>query len=163
MIRIAKRNYYESQFVRARNNIKDTWKLINEVINNKNTKRVLTSQFKIDEKVVSDPKELADKFCKYFNNIGISLANKIPSTDKSFRISLETSIRETIWLKPVTHAELEYVCMTLSLLRRWALIIYLCILSRILLSISQINQSDQSQFLKRMILKSSVIIGLYHF
>ena len=112
LIRIAKRNYYESQFVRARNNIKDTWKLINEVINNKNTKRVLPSQFKIDEKVVSDPKEIADKFCKYFTNIGISLANKIPSTDKSFRTSLGTSIRETIWLKPVTHAELEYVCMT---------------------------------------------------
>ena len=112
LIRIAKRNYYESQFVMARNNIKGTWKLINEVINNKNTKRVLPSQFKIDEKVVSDPKEIADKFCKYFTNIGISLANKIPSTDKSFRTSLGMSIRETIWLKPVTHAELEYVCMT---------------------------------------------------
>ena len=72
-------------------------------------KRALPSQFKTDEKVVSDPKEIADKFCKYFTNIGINLANKIPSVDTSFRISLGTTITETIWLKPVTLTELEHV------------------------------------------------------
>ena len=133
MIRIAKRNYYDSQIVRVRNNIKDTCKLINEVIN-KNTKRALPSQFKTDEKVVSDSKEIADKFCKYFTNIGINLPIKIPSIDTSFRISLGTSITETIWLKPVTHAELEYVCMTFKSGKVPALAIYPCILSRILLS-----------------------------
>ena len=113
LIRIAKRNYYDSQFLRVRNSIKGMWKLINEVINNKNMKRALPSQFKTDEKVVSDPKEIADKFLrKYFTNIGINLANKIPSVDTSFQISLGTTITETIWLKPVTLTELEHVCTT---------------------------------------------------
>ena len=74
-------------------------------------KRTLPSQFKIDGMIVFDPNEIADKFCKYFTN-GINLANKIPSSSKSFRTSLGTSITETIWLKPATLPELEQTCMT---------------------------------------------------
>ena len=39
---------------------------------------------KIDGKIVFDPNEITDKFCKYFTNIGINLANKIPSISTSF-------------------------------------------------------------------------------
>jgi hypothetical protein len=47
---------------------------------------------KIDGKIVFDLNEIADKFCKYFTNIGINLANKIPSSSTSFRTCLGTSI-----------------------------------------------------------------------
>jgi hypothetical protein len=97
LIRIAKRNYYDDKFTSVRNNIKDTWKLINEVINNKKMKQTLPSQFNIDGRIVFYPNEIANKFCKYFTNIGINLANKIPSISTSFRTCLGTSITETIW------------------------------------------------------------------
>ena len=74
LIRIAKRNYYESQFVRARNNIKDTWKLINEVINNKNTKQVLPSQFKIDG-FDNIPMHIIKNSFKYISNPLLNLIN----------------------------------------------------------------------------------------
>ena len=93
LIRIAKRNY-DDKFTSVRNNIKDTWKLINEVINNKKMKRTLPSQFKIDSKIVFDPNEIVDKFCKYFTNIGINLANKIPSISTSFRTCLGTILQK---------------------------------------------------------------------
>ena len=35
-------------------------------------KRALQSQFKTDEKVVFDPKDIIDNSCKYFTNIGIN-------------------------------------------------------------------------------------------
>jgi hypothetical protein len=76
-------------------------------------KRTLPSQFKIDGKIVFYPNRFwSDKFCKYFTNIGINLANKIPSISTSFRTCLGTSITETIWLKPATLAEREQTCMT---------------------------------------------------
>ena len=133
LIRIAKRNYYDDKFTSVRNNIKDTWKLINEVINNKKMKRTLPSQFKIDGRIVFDPNEIADKFCKYFTN-GINLANKIPSISTSFRTSLGTSITETIWLKPATLPELEQTCMTFKSGKAPGFDNIPCILLRVLLS-----------------------------
>ncbi len=38
LIRIAKRNYYDSKFIMAKDNLKETWKLINEVINKRKSR-----------------------------------------------------------------------------------------------------------------------------
>ena len=35
LIRISKRNYYDERFDSEKNNLRETWKLINEVINKK--------------------------------------------------------------------------------------------------------------------------------
>ena len=41
--RIAKRKYYDSKFENARNDLKITWKLLNEVINKRKSKSSLPS------------------------------------------------------------------------------------------------------------------------
>ena len=112
LIRIARRNYYDERLRNAKNNIKVSWKLIHEVLNNKKTKHTLPSTFKVDGKKSTDKLEIADKFCKYFTNIGQNLANKKLLTNFSFYTSLGTSMNETIWLKPTNIAVLEQVCMS---------------------------------------------------
>ena len=53
-----------------------TWKLINEIINKRNSKPTMTSTFKVDGKSITDPVIIAEKFCQHFSSIGSTLAKK---------------------------------------------------------------------------------------
>ena len=77
LIRIAKRTYYDDKFEQSKNDLKATWKLINEVINKNNNKRPLPSSFKSNGRIISDPVQIANDFCNYFTNVGPTLANRI--------------------------------------------------------------------------------------
>ena len=109
LIRIAKKNYYDERLRNAKNNIKVSWKLIQEVLYKK-TKHNLSSTFKVDGKKITDKIEIADKFYKYFTNIGPNLVSEIPLTDFSFCMSLGSRTNESIWQKPTSIAKLEQVC-----------------------------------------------------
>ena len=100
LIRIAKRTYYNERFENARNDIKQTWKLINEVINNKKKNTSFPLSFKSDGKTITDPLEIANRFCKYFTNIGPNLSSKIPPTNSSFRSFLSENENETLSIQP---------------------------------------------------------------
>ena len=82
--RIAKRLYFESKIEQQKNDIKSTWKVLNEILNRNNRRVQVPSVFNHDSIEISDPKEIADQFCKYFTNIGPSLASKIPRSLNSF-------------------------------------------------------------------------------
>ena len=82
-IRIAKRKNYERQLINSQLNIKITWKILNEIMNKKNSKPKISDIFVCDNTVITDPLEIANKFCQYFANIGPKLAKKLPDTSKS--------------------------------------------------------------------------------
>ena len=79
LIRIAKRTYYDSKLEDAKNDLRATWKLLNEVKNNPSP----PSSFKSDGKTITDPLDIADRFCKYFTNIGPNLASAIPTVNSA--------------------------------------------------------------------------------
>jgi hypothetical protein len=103
--------YYDDKFQLAKNNLKETWKLINEVTNKKKQKQSLPSTFQVGDRLVTHTTEIANGFCKFFSNIGPSLANKIPAVTSSFRDCLGPSNSETIFLKPTSLTELRQICM----------------------------------------------------
>ena len=109
LIRLAKRNYYDDKFEKTKNDLKKTWKLIHEVINNRKGRQPLPSSFKSDGGMITQPSQIADIFCHYFTNIGPNLANKIPSTSPAFNSFLGEEIIETITLTPVTIEELNEI------------------------------------------------------
>ena len=109
LIRIAKKMYYDDKFQLAKNNLKETWKLINEVTNKKKQKQSLPSTFQVGDRLVTDPTEIANGFCKFFSNIGPSLANKLPAVTSSFRDYLGPANSETIFLKPTSLTELRQI------------------------------------------------------
>ena len=112
IIKNAKRLYYEKKFEYAKNDLKVTWNLLNEVINNKKSKSSLPLSFKIDDKLTSHPMDIANGFCKYFTNIGPNLANKIPMTNTSFSSFLTDNTHDSMnVLKPTSTAELEEICL----------------------------------------------------
>ena len=61
---IAKRHYYDQRFASAKNDLKETWKLINEVIN----KRKCRPPFRSHGSILTDPVEIANGFSNYFTN-----------------------------------------------------------------------------------------------
>ena len=110
VIRNAKRTYYENRFEVAKNDMKLTWRLVNEVIDNRKTKQSLPSPFMSEGKMITDHFEIANRFCKYFTDIGPSLASRIPSTNFSFRSFLTDDENCPIILNETNTHDLEEIC-----------------------------------------------------
>ena len=108
MIRIAKSTYYVKKLDSVKSNIKSTWGVLNEDINKKRSKSRLPSSFKASENVeISDPTEIANKFCNFFSNIGPTLAKKItPTSSVSHRQFLSGSYPQSIFFDDVTAIEI---------------------------------------------------------
>lgn len=75
--RVAKQNYYANLFHQYRNNMRQLWKNINELIGKSNDKTSITSIFNIDGKCTADSKEIVNAFGKYYTNMGPNLAKEI--------------------------------------------------------------------------------------
>ena len=59
-----------------KNDIKKTWKILNETLN-RNTKEQIRQKFSINNQLVSDPEVIANSFNEYFASIGRKLAENI--------------------------------------------------------------------------------------
>ena len=88
LTRIAKSTYayYDSKLEDAKNNIRETWKILNEVINKRKNNLSLPSSFNSDGKTITDPMDIADRsvleiFYQYW-----------PQTSKPFALSLVARI-----------------------------------------------------------------------
>ena len=56
-----------------------TWRLLNEVLICKKLRPKPNLVFKVGDQEISDPKEIANRFCHYFSNIGPNLAKQFQS------------------------------------------------------------------------------------
>ena len=93
LIKIAKRKCYDTKLEKAKNNLRETqWKLINDIIKKPSRKTALPNSFFSDGKLLNDPQEIANCFCKFSSNIGPNLARKIPDARVSFRSFLGDSV-----------------------------------------------------------------------
>ena len=77
----AKRIYYHTVFNTHKNNLKNTWKIINESLNRKKGKNDLPTEFYHQGETLTDPNQIANSFNEYFRNIGFELASNINIDD----------------------------------------------------------------------------------
>lgn len=81
LLRIAKK-CYSDKFKESTNNIKNTWNIINEVLNKKKVAVKCPSQFTNGKSIFSNLSDIANKFNDFFVNVGSTLAKQIsPSND----------------------------------------------------------------------------------
>ena len=106
-IRISKKKYYNDKFMEAHKNTKETWNLINEVINKRKTKTMLPKTFNQEGIEISDPVEIAEHFNDYFVNVGPNLAKNIEQPDINFKSFMSRNHEESFFLLPVTEDEVE--------------------------------------------------------
>ena len=102
--------YYEKKLEECKSNMKSTWRLLNEVLNNKKSKSYLQTTFNNDNREISDPIEIADHFCEYFTNIGPNLESSIPPSSRSCRSFLSGTYMNSIFLRPTTEQEILEIC-----------------------------------------------------
>jgi hypothetical protein len=93
LIRKAKTDYYGNKFSMYRNDIKNTWVTIKEIINKNKMKPSIPDYFSIRDEHVSNKDQIVNEFNTYFANIGPELASKIsPPSDKHFYDNLQNPI-----------------------------------------------------------------------
>lgn len=80
LLRISKKKYYNNQFKKYSNNIKNTWKTINQLLQRKKAASKFPSTFVDGNSVLSDPYKIVCHFNNFFSNIGSKLANEIQNT-----------------------------------------------------------------------------------
>ena len=91
LLRTAKKRYYEMQLDKSKENIKQTWRILNHVINRNKRKASSTLQLHDNGRDISNPEIIANKFCQYFTKIGPNLASKTSPPSKSFREFVNSS------------------------------------------------------------------------
>ena len=75
--RAAEKDHLHNKFERAQGNLKETWKIIKEVINKKQQHLSTSDSFKHNGKLIKDPEYISNKFNEFFVTIGPNLDAKI--------------------------------------------------------------------------------------
>ena len=110
LLDISKKNYYQNFFSENSKNIKGTWKGIRQLVTLKQNNTVLPNTINVNNSKVSNLKNNADLFNKYFATIGADLANKIPTVNNSIADYLQQSnsySHNSFFLFPTTKFEIE--------------------------------------------------------
>ena len=105
LIRVAKRLYFQTQIELNMTNIKQTWRILNKAIGQNKKKKLPYPLTDENGESISSTKKTANKFCKYFTNIGQQLANKIAPASKSFQDFINNVSSKS--LSSFTHVTVE--------------------------------------------------------
>ena len=90
LTRINKTNFYKSFFEENKNDSKITWDVIRSIINIKeNSKKKQIKPIKINDKVQTSPKILADSFNNFFVSIAENIDKKNIHTNAKYKNYLE--------------------------------------------------------------------------
>ena len=73
-----KKSYYTEYFEKYKNDIKKTWQGIKSIVNVKKSPNQCLSQLNVEDRILDDPKAIANHMNKFFVNVGPDLDKKIP-------------------------------------------------------------------------------------
>ena len=121
IIKWAKKQYYNKQFVKSSGDMKKTWELINSIRGK--SKRSIKPSFIIDNVRVIDRRIIANKFNEYFVSIATNMNNQAASDNSSIPIAelpqfdtfLLESCTNSVYLEDCTATEIEEIISDLEL------------------------------------------------
>ena len=88
-------------------------RLLNEILNKKSSKQNLPIVFKSGNQKLSDPAQIVEQFCRYFTNIGPSLGNNLPISEKSYRSFLSGNFVNSLFFEEISQQEVINLCSSL--------------------------------------------------
>jgi hypothetical protein len=107
-IRKAKADYYKSCFLKYRDDMKNTWATIKEIMNKTTDNSNYPKTFIIDNSEVNDPKIIADIFNKYFVQIGPKLASNI-HTSVDYKSYLQRTVTTSFKFSTVHETQVSTI------------------------------------------------------
>ena len=118
LLRVAKRLYFQNQIELNKTNIKQTWKILNNAIGQNKKKKLTYPLVDGNGESITSTEEVANKFCKYFTNIGPNLADKIAPASKSFQDFINTVPSDSLSsFNHITAEELKLIAKVLRTVR----------------------------------------------
>ena len=116
MIRKAKIDYYHAEFEKHKNDIKNTWTTVKDVLNKSKLQREFPKYFNIENQQISNKQDIASYFNDFFINIGPELAKKINTEGKkSFLTYLQQiNIDSTFKFTPINAATTKSIITNLK-------------------------------------------------
>lgn len=105
LIKITTKNYYTQKLENAKNSLKDTWRILKDLINKKKSKLIYPNTFSHNNKEISNTNEIAQTFNEYFTNIGPNLASIIPQTNNRFQEYLPNNYPQSFLFLPTDNKE----------------------------------------------------------
>ena len=95
----AKRAYYHATIFERKNNPKQLWNFVNNIIHTKRSSTNLPFKFTLDNNEMDEPGKISECFNKYFVQIGESIAKKAKlGNETNFKTFLNNSINQSIVL-----------------------------------------------------------------
>jgi hypothetical protein len=113
VIRAAKSQYYKNAFKNCNDNIKNTWKLISNIIGKNIHSKKIKSLIIGDMEVVEE-REISEQFNEYFANIAKELDNKIPPSEQCPIDNLSVNMPNSFYLTPVTPDDISKIISKLK-------------------------------------------------
>lgn len=104
IIRSSTKKYYYEKFQSCKNNIKNTWRTINDILG-KNKKASPATYFNDNNTKITDPNVIADQFNNFFADVGPALASKI-NTNTNFSEFLTAPFQKSIFFNPTSGKEI---------------------------------------------------------
>ena len=87
-------------------NVKDTWKILNEVINKHKNKPTYPEYYIKYNKRISKKEDIANGFNNFFTNVGPNKNIPLPKNDTTIDDYLEENIEHALFLSPVDDLEI---------------------------------------------------------
>ena len=106
ILRYSEKQHYSDMLELNKMNMKETWKILNTLINKKKKSSQYPTQFNDDARKVTGNFDIANGFNRFFSNIGPALARNIPKGNTTFTNYLNQKVEESIFLNPVTDEEI---------------------------------------------------------
>ena len=89
--RLIKASYFQEVISNTKNNSKEMWININQLIG-KTSKTTNVTSVKSNDQIFTNKDDITETFNDYFSKIGTELSNRIPASSKGFEEYLERSV-----------------------------------------------------------------------
>jgi hypothetical protein len=115
LIKNTKASYFQEVISNSKNNSKEMWRNINQLIG-KTSKTTNVTSVKSNDQIFTNKDDIAETFNDYFSKIVTELSNRIPPSNKGFEEYLERSVRlsAVFEFKSVSNNEVETVLSKLK-------------------------------------------------
>ena len=104
LLRSAKRNYYSNELEKEKKNIKNTWKILNNVLD-KDHKKPCNTEFNLNGQIINNPNQIPEHFNDFFINIGPNQVSQIADSNTHFSTYFSKSTDNTMFFNPITEDE----------------------------------------------------------
>ena len=109
LIRKSKRKFYINYFTEHNNNIKKTWEGIRQLVNINKKKCFSIKLINDNNSPITDNKEIANAFNNFYSNLGNSIEQKIPISQRNFSSFIGSPLNSSFYSTPCDEMEIKSI------------------------------------------------------